>query len=118
MTENSNTFVCAYCKGVVNGAAHIVYGSVVHESCAIIFRANRNDRAHRCPQCNGAGKVDDLTRPTRFRPSPDDGMDGWFAPQKTEACEWERKQCDLCEGWGYLHKAPVAVTQHMGWRRG
>lgn len=117
---------CAHCHKQMDDEAAMISGTkLFHPDCCKVFSAATQGLPHKCPMCNGSGWEYDHEVPTIETFDPSFGYAGYFSPVETRVVmRRESKRCDLCNGVGFLAKAPTPILQPaipervMGWRKG
>lgn len=113
---NSGMLVCSHCEDDIAGEAVIKYTNdsdyvdetfILHPRCDKPFTMHRNGYTHECPKCVGEGSI--------YKMNP---MSSAFTIISVPgAPDPNREVCMLCEGKGYLKKAPIPITKITEWKR-
>lgn len=115
---------CQHCSQHIRGAAQIEGDLVLHAECAKQYHSAKNGRPYKCPVCCGSGVEYDREVLTTESFDPSDGRDGWGGPLRQRAVSRrERKDCELCNGIGFMAKEPTPIMQPaqeakvIGWKK-
>lgn len=110
VADGTGKMVCSQCWDVVQGDSHIKYEMdrdvfcliVLHPPCVKPYDMAKIGKTHMCPKCLGEGK---FQVPMSFGVTHN--LWGSNTPPP----------CQLCEGFGYLEKAPIPVQVVTEWKK-
>jgi hypothetical protein len=94
--------MCAECGKTISGSAEICIDIIYHPECLRIKKLRDVGYTHECPMCEGTGRVS-----YQYNAYPSGLPDSGFVDDMRTAY----KDCDLCEGRGYLkNKLPPELN--------
>lgn len=116
---------CEACnEGFREGQAMTVAGAgqitaIVHAGCVKRFRAHIYGRDHVCPMCNGAGEINDESKPKKNTVRDEDSelADAYNGSMhcghryKDVIVGYAQKNCGFCDGWGYRDRAAKPIIK-------
>jgi DnaJ-class molecular chaperone len=104
--------ICEHCKTRISGAADITGEIALHADCSDEYHAAKQGRPYRCPLCFGSGFEYNRDVHEIETYDPSGGYNGYFSPVGTRVVtRREQKECDFCNGRGFLAKQPKPIVQ-------